>query len=352
MIRDYGVNQFKFDGTGNAESSLRRKRFRQRLRCCDPSDRELRAQKPRSLHQPHHRHLPVAFLAALCRLDLARRRRPRLRWASARIASAGSPIATPTPTSTSCMDGPLYPLNSLMLHGLIFAKHAGTWIPIRATISRTKCAITSAPARSCRRCTSRRRCSPRTIGTISPRRRSGRVRMRTFWWTRTGSAAIRRELEVYGWASWSPRKGILVLRNPSDQPQSIAIDLAKAFELPLKSAKEFRLRSPWKEDRPTPIITVRAGEPHEFQLKPFEVKVLEAAPVEQLMRILRFRVGTFFVCALAMPLLLRPRPMRKPRPNIPSASTAGTSFSTASRSKSSPAKCTMNAFRPNIGTTA
>jgi hypothetical protein len=28
----------------------------------------------------------------------------------------------------------------------------------------------------------------------------------------------------------------------------------------------------------TPIITVRAGEPRKFQLKPFEVKVLEAAP--------------------------------------------------------------------------
>jgi hypothetical protein len=87
------------------------------------------------------------------------------------------------------------------------------------------------------------------------------------------------ELEVYGWASWSPRKGILVLRNPSDQPQSIAIDLAKAFELPTKAAKEFRLRSPWKEDLSMPIITVRAGEPHEFQLKPFEVKVLEAIRV-------------------------------------------------------------------------
>ena len=26
-------------------------------------------------------------------------------------------------------------------------------------------------------------------------------------------------LEVYGWASWSPEKAILTLRNPSDQPQ-------------------------------------------------------------------------------------------------------------------------------------
>ena len=38
--------------------------------------------------------------------------------------------------------------------------------------------------------------------------------------------------EIYGWASWCKRKGILVLRNPDDQPASITLDLGEVFELP------------------------------------------------------------------------------------------------------------------------
>src|ERR1035438_4119376 len=55
-------------------------------------------------------------------------------------------------------------------------------------------------------------------------------------------------LEVYGWASWTPRKGILVLRNPSGQPQSIRIRLRGVFELPPSAAQAYAARSPWKDD--------------------------------------------------------------------------------------------------------
>ena len=101
--------------------------------------------------------------------------------------------------------------------------------------------------------------------------------MPTFWWIRIGLAATR-ELEVYGWASWSPRKGILVLRNPSDQPQNFSINLTKAFDLPGESAHSFRLRSPWKEDSDTLAFLVQASQPYEFHLKPFEVLVFDATP--------------------------------------------------------------------------
>jgi hypothetical protein len=83
-------------------------------------------------------------------------------------------------------------------------------------------------------------------------------------------------LEVYGWASWSPRKGILVLRNPSDKPQEIALDVKEAFELPAGAAVAYRAHSPWKEDATQAPITLRAGTPYTFQLKPSEVLVLEA----------------------------------------------------------------------------
>jgi hypothetical protein len=87
------------------------------------------------------------------------------------------------------------------------------------------------------------------------------------------------QLEAYGWASWSPRKGILVLRNPSDKPQGIDLDVSKAFGLPLGGPRSFRLHSPWKEDRLLPTVTVQAGQLHRFELKAFDVLVLEATPV-------------------------------------------------------------------------
>ena len=47
------------------------------------------------------------------------------------------------------------------------------------------------------------------------------------------------ELKVYGWAAWSPRKGILTLRNPAGRPGSITIDAAKVFELPDSTPRQY-----------------------------------------------------------------------------------------------------------------
>jgi hypothetical protein len=84
--------------------------------------------------------------------------------------------------------------------------------------------------------------------------------------------------ELYGWASWSQRKGILALRNPKDAPGEIAIDIGKAFELPPSAARKYALKSPWKDDSATEPIALSAGEEHRFALKPFEVLVFDATP--------------------------------------------------------------------------
>jgi len=97
------------------------------------------------------------------------------------------------------------------------------------------------------------------------------------------------KLEVYGWASWSPRAGICTLRNPSDKPQTYSMDVAKAFELPPGAPRIFQARSPWHENRDrenkdknknddAKSIRLVAGEPHTISLKPFEVLNLEALP--------------------------------------------------------------------------
>ncbi|MHC4582755.1 MAG: alpha-amylase family protein, partial [Planctomycetota bacterium] len=62
--------------------------------------------------------------------------------------------------------------------------------------------------------------------------------------------------QVYGWASWAPRKGILALRNPADKSGAITIDIGKAFELPVGAAKKYSLKSPWKEDADSETIVL------------------------------------------------------------------------------------------------
>ncbi len=87
--------------------------------------------------------------------------------------------------------------------------------------------------------------------------------------------------EPYGWASWSRRKGILALRNPSDQPAKIAIDVGGAFELPAGAPRQYTLRSPWRNEADRPAVTLRAGEEHTFELAPFDVLVFDAAADEK-----------------------------------------------------------------------
>ncbi|MBN1396210.1 MAG: hypothetical protein JW959_14400 [Pirellulales bacterium] len=83
--------------------------------------------------------------------------------------------------------------------------------------------------------------------------------------------------EVYGYASWSPRKGIVALRNPSGKPAAFALNLEKAFELPPNAPRKYSLKSPWKEDAGRATISTAADGELPIRLRPFEVLVLEAA---------------------------------------------------------------------------
>jgi hypothetical protein len=87
--------------------------------------------------------------------------------------------------------------------------------------------------------------------------------------------------EVYGYASWSPRMGILALRNPSDAPASFSVDLGEAFELPENAATRYVLSEPWSKPTKNSPVTVEAGTPYTFRLAPFEVLVLDAYPANR-----------------------------------------------------------------------
>lgn len=87
--------------------------------------------------------------------------------------------------------------------------------------------------------------------------------------------------QVYGYASWSPRKGILVLRNPSDKPARFQLDVQTAFELPPGAPQRYLLeKNSWTQSEALPTLTLQAGQPHTFDLAPFEVVLFQATPTE------------------------------------------------------------------------
>jgi hypothetical protein len=83
--------------------------------------------------------------------------------------------------------------------------------------------------------------------------------------------------QVYGCAAWNPRQGTLMLRNPDDQPQSFTLDAQAIFELPAGAAKNYSLQSPYADQR-IQNFSLEAGRPRTVTLEPFEVLVFDALP--------------------------------------------------------------------------
>ena len=87
------------------------------------------------------------------------------------------------------------------------------------------------------------------------------------------------ELQVYGWAAWSPVKGLLTIRNPSSERRTWSFDPGAVFELPPEAPRSYSATSP--NGKRLPFSGFRAGEIVRMELEPFEVIVVEALPEPQ-----------------------------------------------------------------------
>lgn len=85
------------------------------------------------------------------------------------------------------------------------------------------------------------------------------------------------KVEPYGYAAWSPRKGTLMIRNPDDKPREITLDAATVFELPAGATQRYTLTSPYKDQR-VQSLELDAGVERSVTLEPFEVLVFDASP--------------------------------------------------------------------------
>jgi hypothetical protein len=277
MIRKYGVNQFKFDGTGNADRVFHGSRFDSDFDAMIHLIGELRHEKP-----DIYINLTTGTTASPFWLlyadsiwrggedqELAGIGNNRERWITYRDADTYAHIVS---------RGPLYPLNSLMLHGIIYARYDDqlNTDPGNDFANEVHSYFGSG---------TQLQEMYITPSLLSPQNWDTLAEAAT--WSRTNASILKDThwiggdpawLNVYGWASWTSKKGILVLRNPSGKSQSITIDLSKALELPEDAVRSYSAKSPWKTDAEQPPIELNASTPHEFELAPFEVKTLELLP--------------------------------------------------------------------------
>ena len=277
MISKYGVNQFKFDGTGNANEVIKGSAFDSDFDAAIHLIGELRAKKPDLYVNLTTGTYPSPFWLLYADSiwrggddhSFAGVGTDRQRWITFRDSQIYRWVIE---------DGPLFPMNSLMLHGLIFARYAER--------------LGSDPHHD----------FPDEVhsyfgtGTqlqemyITPSLLSSDdwdVLAEAAKWSRNNAQTLKdshwiggdpARLEVYGWAAWSPEKAIVTLRNPSDQPQDFTASLASLLELPAGSVHAYAARSPWKSDSATPPITIPVNDQHTFHLQAFQVLTLEMSP--------------------------------------------------------------------------
>jgi hypothetical protein len=277
MIRKYGVNQFKFDGTGNVDSVFPGSRFDSDFAAAIHLIGELRDAKPDIFINLTTGTWPSPFW--MMNADSIWRGGEddstagvgpyRERWITYRDAQTYQRVV---------QGGPLYPLNSLMLHGLIFAQ-------FHKELKRDPSNDFRNEVRSYFGTGTQLQEMYITPSLLSEENWDDLAEAAN--WSRKNAEVLKDThwiggnpewLEVYGWASWTPGKGILVLRNPSNQEQSIHIKLQDAFELPAGAAQVYAAQSPWKDDAGRPAIELAAKEAHEFHLAPFQVLTLDVLP--------------------------------------------------------------------------
>ncbi|MGC2636383.1 MAG: enterotoxin, partial [Acidobacteriaceae bacterium] len=277
MIRKYGVNQFKFDGTGNANTVFPGSAFDSDFDAALHLIAALREAEPNLFVNLTTGTYPSPFWL----LDADSTWRggdddnetgvgtTRERWITYRDAQTYRNIV---------QAGPLYPLNSLMLHGIIYARYNKQLNSDPGNDFRNEVRSYFGTGTQCQEMY----ITPSLLSQANWDDLAEAAR-----WSRGNAETLRdthwvggdpARLEVYGWAAWSPHEGILTLRNPSDRAQTIRIDAQDAFELPEGAAREYMAASPWKEDAGQAAIPVRAGEPHVFRLAPFQVLTLEFTP--------------------------------------------------------------------------
>ena len=274
MMSEFGVNQFKFDGTGNANKVSPGSQFDSDFDAAIHLIGDLRKAKPDLYVNLTTGTYPSPFWLRYADSiwrggedhDFAGVGTWRQKWITYRDADTFRHVVSA---------GPLFPINSLMLHGMIYASKAKNLGDDPAGDFRSEIRDYFGTGTQLQEMY----ITPDLLSAQNWDDLAEAAR-----WSRGNAATLvdthwvggdPAKLEPYGWASWSPAKGILTLRNPGEKAQSLTLDVQKTLELPGKAAHRYRAASPWKSEAAREPLVLESGVPHEFALAPFEVLTLE-----------------------------------------------------------------------------
>jgi hypothetical protein len=278
MVTRYGINQFKLDGTGNIDSVVPGSRFGSDFEAAIALIGDLRRLNPGLFINLTTGTWPSPFWLTIC--DSIWRGgedhsfkgvgSARQRWITYRDSDTYERLVR---------GRPLYPLNSLMLHGILYARKAHK--------------LETDPENDFR---SEVRSYFGSGTQLQEMYISHELLTETNWnvlaesaaWSRTNAATLLDthwvggdpgKLEVYGWAAWSPAKGILTLRNPNDVARDFTVDLRAFFELPQGMPTACKVVSPYGQKLPEALGGAKdMSLPVKISVRPFEVLVVEVLP--------------------------------------------------------------------------
>ncbi|OTA21843.1 enterotoxin [Xenorhabdus beddingii] len=86
-----------------------------------------------------------------------------------------------------------------------------------------------------------------------------------------------KESEVYGWAAWSPKKSIITLRNPADEVTHYYLDLQTDLELPDNQPLVYDVKIDYGENSSVPKVINKAAL---IILQPLETLTFSLTPVK------------------------------------------------------------------------
>jgi hypothetical protein len=274
LLRRYGINQFKFDGTGSPDKVTPGSEFDSDFAAAMALIGELRKAQPGlfinlttgtwpspfwlqtadSIWRGGEDH---AFLGAGSN---------RERWMTYRDADAYGGIVR---------QGPLFPLNSVMLHGIIYARHAqGLADDPGADFADEVWSYFASGTGLQEMYVSPDLLTPGDWDELAAAARWARARaevLRDSHWIGGDPARS----APYGWASWSPRRAVIAVRNPAAVGQRMRLDLAEALELPRGAARRWRVTTPRSGAKPRHWSADSAVS---IGLRPFEVQVWDLQP--------------------------------------------------------------------------
>ncbi len=278
MVDRYGVNQFKIDGTGNADRVFPGSAFDSDFDAAIHLIEVIRQRKPGIFINLTTGTYPSPFW--LFYADSIWRGGEDDGFAG--VGSSRQQWITYRDEQTyrnTVRGGPLFPINSLMLHGIIYAKLAdrlssdpGHDFPAEvhsyfATGTQlqemyiTPSLLTSADWDT-------------LAHAAKWARHNADILVDNHW-----IGGDPGQLQVYGWAAWSPRGWIVTLRNPSDKPQSFRLHLESALQVPRGATVSGMTTDPFsKSDAAAVHLNLHHAEIH---LAPFEVRTLESAESAQ-----------------------------------------------------------------------